>query len=111
MSEHNGKSMARGSGTGSGSALVFIPESVNFFNNLAGRRLADALRNLGWNVQLRSLRNYAGERADLAILVSIVELFVSCESPQRAHKQLDALKAQCPQILMWLLEPTQTRWF
>jgi hypothetical protein len=94
-----------------GSALVLIPESVNFFNNIAGQRLAEALRRLGWDVKLLSLKNYAGERADVAFLVSLVELFVSCESPREARANLHKLRRNCDRVLMWLLEPTGTRWF
>lgn len=94
-----------------GSALVLIPESVNFFNNIAGRRLAEALRNLGWNVQLLSLKNYAGQEADVAFLVSIVELFVNCDSEPQAREKLASLRQNCTRVLMWLLEPTHTPWF
>lgn len=94
-----------------GSALVFIPESVNFFNNVAGRRLAEALRNLGWDVEVMSLKNYAGQAADLAFLVSIVELFVNCQSEQLAAENLLLLRRNCTQVMMWLLEPTHTHWF
>lgn len=94
-----------------GSALVLIPQSVNFFNNIAGQRLAEALRRLGWEVKLLSLKDYAGERADVAFLVSIVELFVSCDSPKQAQTNLRQLRRNCDRVVMWLLEPTQTRWF
>lgn len=94
-----------------GTALVFIPESVNFFNNVAGRRLAEALRYLGWKVKVMSLKNYSGEHADLAFLVSIVELFLNCESPQVARRNLQLVRNRCPHVMMWLLEPTRTRWF
>jgi hypothetical protein len=96
---------------GAGCALVFIPQTVNFFNNIAGQRLAEALRNLGWKVRLLSLHDYDGQPADVAILVSIVELFVNCGSPHVARGKLESLRCHCPRVLMWLLEPTHTRWF
>src|SRR5205085_4930434 len=73
--------------------------------------LAEGLRNLGWDVKLLSLKNYAGERADLAFLVSIYELFVGCESPAQARANLQVLRRQCQRIMMWLLEPVHTPWF
>jgi hypothetical protein len=92
-------------------ALVVIPESVNFFNNIAGRRLAEALRQLGWKVRVTSLKDYAGEKAEIAFLVSLVELFVSCGGPEAGRKQLDRLRRHCTSTIMWLLEPTGTPWF
>src|SRR3954465_15943807 len=92
------------------SALVVIPETVNFFNNIAGQRLADALGRLGWDVRVTSLRDYRGESAEVAFLVSLVELFVSCDSPEAARRNLDALRGRCDKVVMWLLEPTGTPW-
>lgn len=94
-----------------GSAVVVIPQSVNFFNNIAGRRLADALQHLGWRVRLTTLKDYTSEPADVAFLVSIVELFHACADPEFAMRQLRRLRADCPVSVMWLLEPTNTRWF
>ena len=94
-----------------GTALVLIPGSVNFFNNIAGQRLVEALRRLGWDVKLTSLQTYAGERADLAFLVSLYELFFACESPAQARANLKTLRRNCPRVMMWLLEPVHTPWF
>ena len=97
--------------SGAATALVLIPETVNFFNNIAGRRLADALRHIGWDVRVITLRDYSGESAEFAFLVSIVELFVSCKTPEDARKNLDVLRGRCNKVVMWLLEPARTPWF
>jgi hypothetical protein len=109
-SGHTPRDRALSKGT-AGTALVVIPETVNFFNDIAGRRLADALRHRGRDVQVITLRDYSGESADVAFLVSIVELFVSCGTTEAARKNLDALRGRCDKVVLWLLEPTRTRWF
>ncbi len=96
---------------GEGSALVVIPESVNAFNNIAGRRLAEALEGLGWNAQVVSLRDYETGGADVVFLVSLHELIVSCGDDLLASEKLERLKRSCGLTVMWLLEPTRTHWF
>lgn len=94
-----------------GRAVVVTPQSVNFFNDIAGRRLADALTRLGWQTRLTTLRDYDPGPADVAFLVSIVELFHACPDRDVALRQLDRVRADCPLAVMWLLEPANTRWF
>src|SRR5262245_46453807 len=92
-------SFARGRDA-TGSAVVVIPRSVNFFNNIAGNRLAEALRNLGWRTRVTTLRDYEPGPADVAFLVSIVELFHACPDPDFAMHQLRRLRADSPLSLM-----------
>ena len=94
-----------------GTALVLIPETVNLFNNIAGRRVAEALSNLGWRVRLTSLKDYDGEEAELVFLVSIFELFVACGDDDLARRQVERLRGACGLLILWLLEPVGISWF
>jgi hypothetical protein len=96
---------------GAGKALVLVPEGMNHFNTIAGRRVVEALTRLGWDARLLSLRRYHGEVADLAVLVSLAEMYVTCDSERQAVENIFMLKHQCPTVMMWLLEPTRTPWF
>lgn len=103
--------MATGGRPVAGTALVVVPGSVNFFNDVAGGRLADALGRLGWDVHTTSLKEYDGRPADVAFLVSVLELFVGCNDADLAHRQFARLVDAVPEPVMWLLEPAGTRWF
>ena len=98
-------------GEPAGTALVLIPETVNFFNNIAGRRVAEALGNLGWDVRVTTLKDYDGEEAELVFLVSIFELFVACGDDDLARRQVERLRGACGLLILWLLEPAGISWF
>ena len=66
-------------------ALIIIPGTVNYFHNLSGRRLAEALATLGFTVEVSTLRECPQGEYDCCFLSSITEsLFSSHRRGRRA---------------------------
>jgi hypothetical protein len=92
-------------------ALVVIPKSVNYFYNIAGERLAEALGNIGWDTYLTPLAGYDGRPVDVAFLMSIGELLHAIPDKDFAHAQMRSIRAHSRTTVLWLLDAVGTRWF
>jgi hypothetical protein len=92
-------------------ALVVIPKTVNYFNNIAGRRLAEALTKLGFSAEIHTLQTCPDREYDWCFLMSILELVVSYQAYGDAFERLAAVKRRCGRTATWLLECVETKWF
>jgi glycosyltransferase involved in cell wall biosynthesis len=106
------------SGAGTRGALVVTPGTVNYFYNRAGERLAEGLRALGWDVQVRtigSLPSAAEEqepgRYAWCFLVNVAELSAACGDADVLLRAIDSLQSRCERMIAVALECAGTSWF
>jgi hypothetical protein len=92
-------------------ALVVVPRSVNYFYNIAGERLAEALGNIGWDAHQTDLAGYDGRTADVTFLFSLFELLHSVPDQDFAAARIRSIRAHSGITLLWLLDAVGTDWF
>ncbi len=96
--------------TGS-SALVLVPGTVNYFYNVEGKRLAEALTNLGCQATLSTLDSYAERKYDWCFLFNLYEIDFAYRDRSGFLRQIQKLKSSCNFVIPALLESVQTKWF
>jgi len=92
-------------------ALVLIPGVVNYFYNLAGRRIAETLRSLNFDVSLQTILEVDESSYDLCVLCNIPEILEVFENEQRGMSRLQDLRARCGQIHSLSIDCVATPWF
>lgn len=105
-------------------ALVLIPEGMNYFYELHGHRVAEALRALGFRVEVGHLTEEIEENYDWCVLTNISEILLSynsaggpSDSPMTAEKEQLALAAirrlhqNCRAIACCSLDCASTVWY
>jgi hypothetical protein len=92
-------------------ALVIIPGTVNYFYNVEGKRLAQALRNLGCDVDVCTIESYEDQRYDWCFLLNIYEIDFAYANRTGLQRQIRNLKHNCERVVPTLLEAVQTKWF
>lgn len=121
------------------SALVIVPSGVNYAYEVHGRRIAEALRALGFDVDLCDLSSVSRRGYDCCFLTNITEIIVSyCRavpagtrtgfekarrnstsdaspiSPEQGKAALDAiqrLRTHCRRVVCCPIECTGTHWY
>ncbi len=91
------------------SALILIPGNVSYFTDQAGRRIAEALQSLGWQVQIATLNSLPKGKFDWGFLVNVSELIHSCQST--GERLLSIVRGKCRRLAQVLLECVTTHWF
>lgn len=92
-------------------ALVLIPGSINYFYNLTGRRIAEALRALGFRVNLSTLADCPGRGYDWAVLVNATEVLLSFGEEAAGLEELRALRRRCRSLASCSLDCAATPWY
>jgi hypothetical protein len=92
-------------------ALVLIPGSINYFYNLTGRRVAEALRELGFAVDVCTLATCPERNYDWCILVNISEVALSVGDEDAGLEQIRGLGQRCRVLASCSLDCVGTRWF
>ena len=93
-------------------ALIIIPGTVNYFHNLSGRRLAEALATLGFTVEVSTLRECPQGEYDCCFLSSITEsLFSSSIDEADGLERIRALGNRCQVVFSLSLDCVSTRWY
>jgi hypothetical protein len=93
-------------------ALVLISgKNNNYFYNLCGRRLAETLRELGFDVDLATLADYPVKRYDWCVLANISEVMSAIGNREAAFEKLRALKQSCAVMTSAALECVSAHWF
>ena len=93
------------------SALVVIPGTANYFYNQAGRRVAEALREAGWQAKLTTLTAVDEQEYALTLVVNLSELIFSRRLADDGWERLHALRGRCGKLVQVLLECATTHWF
>jgi hypothetical protein len=106
-------------------ALVLVPAGLNYFYELHGRRLAEALRTLGFHVEAATLGTYLERPYDWCLLTNITEMLISHAqqgalsilpeiTPAQERAALDAirrLRQCCAHIACCSLDCASTSWY
>jgi hypothetical protein len=92
-------------------ALVLIPGTVNYFYNLAGHRLAEALRDLGFDVDVRVLGAQPQAAYDWCILCTISEVMYAFGDKAAAIASLRELRKSCQAMTSLLLDSVEGPWY
>lgn len=93
------------------SAIVIISGTVTYFYNQAGRRVVEALRNLGWSVDLRTLKSPPEREYDWGFLMNTTDLVASCTDMEDAFQRLELVRRHCRHLAVVLLEAVESNWF
>jgi hypothetical protein len=92
-------------------ALVLIPGTVNYFYNLAGRRVAESLRELGFEVCLATLGEQSCTQYDWCLLSNISEVLHSFGDRNRALGKLRELGRTCKVMTALSIDSVATVWY
>lgn len=92
-------------------ALIIIPGSVNYFYNVEGRRIAEALRELGCEVSVCTLDSYEPRSYDWCFLFNVYEINHAYGNYRGFLQHMRDLKASCKRVFPVLLEALQTKWY
>jgi hypothetical protein len=92
-------------------ALVLIPGVVNYFYNLNGRRIAEALRDLGFEVDVRTLAPSITGEYDWCVLAAPTEVLHGTGNYDAALETMAAIRRRCNLLASSSLEAARTPWF
>lgn len=92
-------------------AVVVIPGGLNYFYDLVGRRLAEALHALGWNAEIRTARDLDGEEADLAVLCNVSEILIAGGGEAAALPRLRDLRKRVGRMASLGIDCVATPWY
>jgi hypothetical protein len=92
-------------------ALVLIPGTLNYFYNLAGRRVAQSLRDLGFEVCLETLGAQSGTSYEWCLLSNISEVLHSLGDRERALGKLRELARTCKVMTALSIDSVATVWY
>jgi glycosyltransferase involved in cell wall biosynthesis len=93
------------------SALVIIPGTVNYFYNLCGRRLAEALRELSFEVDLGTLADHPAKEYDWCVLSNIYEVVHAFGDQGAAFAKVRELQRACAVMTQASMESAVTPWY
>jgi hypothetical protein len=93
-------------------ALVIIPGVVNYFYDQSGRRVAEALGELGLAVEVKTLGGCQDrQHYDLCVLSQPYEIAVGTSNVPRALGQLKTVRRRCRVTAALCLEAVRSKWF
>jgi hypothetical protein len=92
-------------------ALILISGAVNYYYDNIGRRVGEALRNLGFQVDIRTLNQVAIKHYDWAFINPVVEVAHPYGNVDEALRRIAAVVKHAEHSANILLECVQTHWF
>lgn len=92
-------------------ALVLIPGSINYFYNLNGRRVAEALGELGFAVDVHTLATCPERDYDWCVLVNISEVALSAGDGSAGLEKIRTLGPRWRAAATCALDCVATPWF
>jgi hypothetical protein len=92
-------------------ALMLISGSVNYYYDNIGKRMAEALRSLGFAVDVATLRQYRDRDYDWCFIGPLLEVCVPLGNIEEGMRLVERILARVDHSAMWLLECVQTQWF
>lgn len=101
--------------------LIIIPGTVSYFYDAEGRRVAEALRNLGCIVDIATLQTlqtmqtmqtYSARHYDWGFFLNLWEIMFANEMNRRdTLREIQQIKGFCRRTGMILLEAVEMKWF
>lgn len=94
-------------------ALILVAGVINYYYDVIGYRIAEALRNIGMEAQVHTLRSYVdrGQSYDWFFMVNISEITVGYGDADEAMRRISQIRARSSHSAMILLECVRTNWF
>lgn len=92
------------------SALIVIAGNVNYFYDRTGQRIAEALRNLGGDAIVATIRDLPPQDFDCCFLIGPGEIVAGHGDRADAFQRLAKLRANCRFLAAWNLDSMATRW-
>ena len=92
-------------------ALILIPETVNYFYNTSGRRLAEALGESGCTVEVGSLKGPIDGEWDLCLLSNLSEVLHAFGDEGAGLARVRELGKRCGAVAVLGMESAATPWF
>jgi hypothetical protein len=102
--------MPHESKTTTGRALVLIPKTVSYFYNLSGHRIAEAVRDLGFDVDVSTLADCAEDEYDWCLLSSINEILQAYGDEVAGLEKIESLRRRWRSMASLTLECASTAW-
>jgi hypothetical protein len=93
--------------------LIIIPGVVNYFYNQCGYRMAEALGEAGYDVQVSPLNLAPGDRFDLCLVSNIYETLNATEAYSRpeALERMRKIRAHSRALACIAIDCASTHWF
>src|SRR4051812_47720139 len=93
-------------------AVVLVPGGVNYFYDQAGRRIADALAQIGCRATIHTLRSVPPDAEfNTCFFVNLYELGVGFGQEDVAVEHVERLQKRCGQSFAVTLDCARTHWF
>ncbi len=92
-------------------ALVVIPGTVNYFYNQSGHRIADSLRELGFEVDVSTLGGLPGGDYTLCVLSSITEILFGYGDEAAGLGKIRELRRRCGAMTSCGIDCVATPWY
>jgi hypothetical protein len=92
-------------------ALILIPGSMNYFYNLSGRRIAEALEELGVVADVATLTDCAVDDYDWCVLSNVSEVVASFGDEAAALSKLRLIRERTRSMASAAMDCAQTQWF
>jgi hypothetical protein len=92
-------------------ALVLIPGTVNYFYNQSGRRVAEALGELGFGVDVTTLDACPGGDFEIGVLSNIWEILVAHGDEADGLSRLAAVGGRCRAMVSLAIDCVATPWY
>jgi hypothetical protein len=92
-------------------ALIIIPGTVNYFYNLSGRRIAEALQELGFAVTVSTLGDDPQGEYDWCLLSNIGEILHAHGDESGGLERLRAIGRRCGALASLAIDCVSTPWY
>jgi hypothetical protein len=92
-------------------ALVVIPGTVNYFYNLNGRRIAEALKDLGFSVEVKTLANCHEGDYDWCLISNITEVLSAFGDEAEGLSRIAAIVANAKSAASLSIDCVSTIWY
>src|SRR3954463_9848188 len=92
-------------------ALIIIPGTVNYFYNLSGQRIAEALRELGFAVDVCTLGDCPGGEYDWCLLSNITEILHAHGDEASGLSRIRRIGERCRAMDSLSIDCVSTPWY
>jgi hypothetical protein len=103
--------MRPASESNSRAALIVIPGDVNYFYNQSGRRIAEALEDLGFGVDVTTLRECPQRDYECCVLSNIAEILHASGNVELGLARIRAIVDRCQTVASLSIDCVSTPWY
>lgn len=92
-------------------ALILIPGTVNYFYNQSGRRVGEALAELGFSLDIATLDECPEGQYDLCVLSNISEILHAGGDPEQRLARVVEVRSRCRATVSLGIDCVSTEWY